>query len=275
MAEAMRFQGIYINLAESETRRQQVEGQLARLRADGRYRRFEAIHGERSAEKGQTTLSPGQLGCWLSHLAVWREAGMAGGHLHILEDDVALTPLLLQVLEQMELDDTSWDLLFTDVYFHPPPTPEQFVQLCQAREAFLEKQKISLIDLRKLSFTGTTSYLVNRNSVGRLVSLLAEGWRRNQTIDVALQGLVRQGQLRARLIFPFLSTLSPEHEISTAGMQGPATKELGAFRQAWFFAADPQAVWLQAGGSQSPSQSAALLELYLNSLRSVLGAIAQ
>lgn len=271
----MRYQGYYINLADSVARRDAIERQLERWQLNDRYRRFEAIRGDLAVERAETALSPGQLGCWLSHLAIWRQAPAAAGHVHVLEDDVALTPLLIQVLEQMQLDDSSWDLLFTDVYFHPPPTPEQFVQLRQARTAFLERQKISLIDLRQLAFTGTTSYLVNQNSLARLPSLLAGGWRRNQTIDVAIQEQVRRGELRARLVFPFLSTLNPEHETSTAGMQGPATPALNAFRQAWFYAADPQAIHRRVGGCECQTGTQPLLELYLHALRSVLGSVAK
>lgn len=270
----MRFEGVYINLAESVARRRELEQQLAGLRAAQRYRRFEAIPGAQAEEQKETTLSAGQLGCWLSHLAVWREARGASTHLHVLEDDAALSPLLLPVLDQLELDDSSWDLLFTDVYFHPPLTPERFVQLCQAREAFLRQQKIALIDLQSLPFTGTTSYLVNRSSLPRLEGALAGGWRRNQTIDVAIQELVRSGTLRARLIFPFLSTLSPEHVASTAGMQGPAARALDIFRQAWFYSADPEALRQQAVPCPCHAGSAPLLELYLHVLREVLGTIA-
>ncbi|MFN9753474.1 MAG: glycosyltransferase family 25 protein [Planctomycetota bacterium] len=270
---SMRYQGFFINLAESVSRRENVERQLAQLQLGHRDRRFEAIRGDRAAEQPQTTLSPGQLGCWLSHLALWRAAGQSTGHLHILEDDVRLTPLLIQILDQLELDESSWDLLFTDVYFHPPPTPEQFIQLCQAREAFLKKRKIALIDLRRLSFTGTTSYLVNRRSLVRLESLLAEGWRQNQTIDVAIQSLVRRGELRARLVFPFLSTLSPEHELSTAGMQGPATRALDTFRQAWFYEADLAALRQRLGACRCQPETGPLLELYLHVLRQVLGTV--
>ncbi len=271
----MRYRGIYLNLAESLTRRRLMEGQLERLNAAHRYRRFEAIQGEAAAERGETTLSAGQLGCWLSHLAVWREAIPASEHLHVLEDDAALTPLLLQVLEQMELEETSWDLLLTDVYFHPPPTPEQFAQLAAARQAFLDRQKISLIDLKQLSFTGTTSYVVNRSCLERLGQLLTGGWRRNQTIDVALQQLVRRGDLRARLIFPFLSTLNSEHAVTTAGMRGPAVQALDAFRQAWFYAAVPEVIRQRTIPCRCQDASEPLLELYLNGLRAVLGTLSQ
>lgn len=269
----MQYTGFFINLDSCPSRRQRLEGELAALGVVQRYARFAAVPGASMPQRHETTLSAGQVGCWLSHLAVWREALQAGLHLHILEDDAALSPLLFQVLEQMQLDAAEWDLLFTDVYFHPPPSPEQFAQLRSAREAFLQRRKISLIDLRQLAFTGTTSYLVNRHSLERLESLLAEGWRRNQTIDVVLQQLVREGKLRARLLFPFLSTLSPEHEASTGGMRGPAAAALDAFRLAWFYAADPEAICQRAVPCRCYPNSEPLLELYLNSLRSVLGSI--
>ncbi len=270
----MRYHGMYINLAESDARRKLLSRQLSQLKVDHRYRRFEAVRGEDAPERSETTLTAGQLGCWLSHLAVWRAAQSSGEHLHVLEDDAALSPLLIQVLDQMELEESSWDLLCTDVYFHPPPTPEQFAQLVAARQAFRQRQKISLIDLQRLPFTGTTSYLVNRGSLERLQNLLAAGWRQNQTIDIALQHLVRRGELRARMIFPFLSTLNSEHEATTAGMRGPAVQALDAFRQAWFYQANPDAIRKQALTCRCQDTSEPLLELYLNCLRAVLGTIA-
>lgn len=250
-----------------------MENQLVSLRIADRYQRFEAIRGDGRDEQKQTTLPPGQLGCWLSHLATWRQAEANGMHLHLLEDDAALSPLLLRVLSEMNSDDQSWDLIFTDVYFHPPPTPEQFAQLNSARQAFLQRNKISLINLQQLAFTGTTSYVVNQRSLRRLGELLEGQWQRNQTIDVVLQQLVRCGELRARLLFPFLSTLAPEHEQSTAGLEGPAIKSLDAFRQAWFYAADPELIRTRTIDCHCHASSDPLLELYLNCLRGVLGAI--
>lgn len=269
----MQYQGIYINLDSSHSRRERLESQLARLGAADRYRRFSAIRGSEAQERIQTTLSYGQLGCWLSHLAALRLAESQGSNLHVLEDDAALSPLLLRVLESLELEESSWDLIFTDVYFHPPPTPEQFAQLCLAREAFLRKQRISLLDLRQLKFTGTTSYLVNRRSLNRLGELLRGRWQSNQTIDVVLQQLIRRGELRARLTFPFLSTIAPESEQSTAGMQGPALKALDAFRQAWFYAANPRSILQKTIDCRCHDASDPLLELYLNCLREVLSTV--
>lgn len=267
----MHYDGVYINLSISRVRRERLESQLATLGVADRYHRFEAIRGDEAQEQAETTLPAGQVGCWLSHLAVWRQAEGAGTHLHVLEDDASLSPLLFQVLEELPLDDSSWDLLVTDAYFHPPPSPEQFARLHSARQAFLDKRQVTLIDLRRLSFTGLTSYLVNRGSLKRLGELLHGGWRSNRTIDVVLQDLVRKGAVRARLIFPFLSTLAQEHEQSTAGLRGPAIKSLDALRLACFYEADPDAIRRRAIDCRCYPQTDPLLELYLNCLRGVLG----
>ncbi|MFM7116506.1 MAG: glycosyltransferase family 25 protein [Planctomycetota bacterium] len=269
----MLYTGLYINLDSSRDRRRRMEAELSSLGLAEKYQRFDAIRGDQTRERSQTTLTGGQLGCWLSHLAVWRQAEGKGSHLHVLEDDAALSPLLVRVLDELQLDEASWDLIFTDVYFHPPPTPEQFAELCAARKAFLKEKRISLIDLRQLAFTGTTSYLVNQRSLGRLGELLGGKWQSNQTIDVAMQQLIRRGELRARLAFPFLSTMAAQSEQSTAGMQGPAIKALDAFRQAWFYAADPAAIRQRTIDCQCHPSSDPLLELYLNSLRGVLGTL--
>jgi GR25 family glycosyltransferase involved in LPS biosynthesis len=269
----MLYRGLYINLDSSWDRRKRMEAELSNLGLTDKYERFEAIRGDGTKEQSQTTLPGGQLGCWLSHLAIWRQAESKGSHLHVLEDDAALSPLLPRVLDELQLDESSWDLIFTDVYFHPPPTPEQFAQLCSARRAFLKEKRVSLIDLRQLAFTGTTSYLVNQHCLKRLGELLQGRWQSNQTIDVVLQQLIRRGELRARVAFPFLSTITPEHEQSTTGLQGPAIKALDAFRQAWFYAADPDAIRRRTIDCNCHASSDALLELYLNSLRGVLGTL--
>jgi len=269
----MLYTGLYINLDSSRERRRRMEAELSSLGLAEKYERFEAIRGDGTKEQSQTTLPGGQLGCWLSHLAVWRLAEGQGRHLHVLEDDAALSPLLVRVLDELQLDESSWDLIFTDAYFHPPPTPEQFAQLCSAREAFRREQRISLIDLRQLAFTGTTSYLVNQRSLPRLGELLQGGWQSNRTIDVVLQQLIRRGELRARLAFPFLSTMASESEHSTAGMQGPAIRALDAFRKAWFYSADPDAIRRKTIDCGCQASSNPLLELYLNCLRGVLGTL--
>ena len=90
----MLYTGLYINLDSSRDRRKRMEAELSSFGLTDKYQRFEAIRGDGTKEQSQTALPGGQLGCWLSHLAVWRLAAGKGSHLHVLEDDAALSPLL-------------------------------------------------------------------------------------------------------------------------------------------------------------------------------------
>lgn len=271
----MQFDGYYINLDTSVDRDARMRQQLAALRIAGTYRRFEAIRGAGTPQRSQTTLTDGHLGCWLSHQAVWMQGIRAGRHLHVLEDDAILSPLLVQMLEKPNLDEDGWDLLFTDVYFHPPPSPVQFTQLMNWMQAFARGKGVVLADLKDLPFTGTTSYLVNHRGMEKLLALTDGQWTLNRSFDVHLQELVRQGKVRARVTVPFVSTIGPENLATTTGSQGPALAALNAFREALYYRADPSAIYARIRPCECRTETATapLLGIYLELLRNVLGTL--
>ena len=239
----MQFNGFYINLDTSVERDIKMQQQFAAYSIGGNYKRFEAIRGGEVPQRLETTLPVGHLGCWLSHEAVWLQGQKTDQHLHILEDDAVLSPLLVKFLGELILDDDSWDLLFTDVYFHPPPSPVEFAQLRQWRQDFSKSNKVTLLDLKKSPFTGTTSYIVNRRSIDKLLRLTNGQWKLNRTFDVHLQDLVSQGRIKAHVTIPFLSSVSPQNVESTTGGQGPAIAALNAFREALYYKSNPDVVY--------------------------------
>jgi len=267
----VKFEGLYINLPTSTDRDARMREQLAALGIAQSYRRFEAIRGAKAAQRGQTTLPDGHLGCWLSHQAAWVEGRESGRHLHVLEDDAILGDQLAAALKSLEPEDDGWDLIFTDVYFHPPPTPEQFARLRLWKQAFSDQRKITLADLKALPFTGTTSYLVNHRSIDKLLSLTDGKWTLNRTFDVHLQHLVGTGQIRAQVTIPFLSTLAADNIDSTTGAQGPALAALNAFREALYCKADADAIYARIRPCDDGLGTEPLLGIYLELLRNVLG----
>jgi glycosyl transferase, family 25 len=109
------FDRIYvINLRERTDRRRQVERELARagLAADDpRVRFFDAIRPLRP--DGFPGI--GARGCYLSHLAVLREAREAGlNHVLVLEDDVVFTPALREASADLfgVLRQLPWDFAY-------------------------------------------------------------------------------------------------------------------------------------------------------------------
>ena len=270
----MQFKGYYINLGNCIERNNKMKQQLLESGIAEQYQRFEAISGQGRPEHAQTKLTPGHLGCWLSHQELWAEAEKTNSHLHIMEDDAIIGNLLSTTLKSIELEDTSWDLLFTDAYFHPSPSPEQFERLRRLKQDFYNNRKIALVDLKNISFTGTSSYLINHRSARKLIDLINGKWNSNLTIDVYLQKLVSQGRIKAYVTIPFLSAIGPENIASTTGSQGPALPALNAFRESWYYDSAPQEIYARIKPCKCDTGTEPMLGIYLELLRNVLGTIA-
>jgi len=113
-----------INMAENTTRMSAVSKALSRL--DIPFQRFDAVNGralslaerariydpQENARKFRLPLIPGELGCYLSHIALWRKIAKsdAPGAV-ILEDDFAPEAHLGEVLRRLSADSGPWDMV--------------------------------------------------------------------------------------------------------------------------------------------------------------------
>jgi hypothetical protein len=225
--------GRYINLDRATERRHSLEAHLASLNPPQSYRWFAAVD---AAALGLTSehISPGNVGCYHSHRAVLREHLDYDAHLHILEDDAGLAinapHFLAEAAEIGPLRDH--DLLFSD-----SALPPLFTGAHAIRRRFHESiRRGPRGEAAGLTFTlirfnaGTSSYLVNRASVGRLHDLLdaeitpAVRVRRPRPplssfssssssrgpalpIDLQISQWGQTGILRVACLFPFVSTV--------------------------------------------------------------------
>ncbi|HSW12528.1 MAG TPA: glycosyltransferase family 25 protein [Solimonas sp.] len=262
----MDIDGYYINLARDQVRRKTLEAQLRRHGWTPRYRRFEAVDGSRLAL--DSPLSPGALGCWMSHLGVLELGRGRQRILHVLEDDADLDAQLPQALAALA-GKQEWDLIFSDVFFHPPLNPEQFIRVARALQAQRARNSVQLLPLARLPFTGTTSYFVHPRAITRLHAAMARGWQQGLGWDVALQRLVAAGQFKAFVFLPFLSGVSAEAKSSTIGGHGPAETELYLLRAALRVGADLPALADRLPGHPFAERHP-LLRLYLASLAAAL-----
>lgn len=66
-----------------------------------------------------SSLTPGQLGCFLSHISILNDANLRGYRcIWVLEDDVLIVHNireLPEVIARLDLFDPKWDILFTDI----------------------------------------------------------------------------------------------------------------------------------------------------------------
>ena len=106
---------LVINLERAHERRAHMAAQLAAVGLEAEF--LPAVEGrllpeaEREAA-AQAGLTPGELGCYLSHVNAWRvvrERGWPGAL--ILEDDTELDPGLKDVLEALQASDLPFDIV--------------------------------------------------------------------------------------------------------------------------------------------------------------------
>ncbi|WP_161992719.1 glycosyltransferase family 25 protein [Aureimonas leprariae] len=98
---------IFINLDRAAERRRFMEEQGARLGIA--MTRFAAVRAEDIPveqaralnHRWERPLTGAELGCYLSHLAIWREAAAGDGPVLVLEDDVMLSKRLPSVLPRL------------------------------------------------------------------------------------------------------------------------------------------------------------------------------
>jgi GR25 family glycosyltransferase involved in LPS biosynthesis len=211
------LKGYYLNLDRSRERNEAMRAHLSALGLGDAYERFSAIDGSSVCADYETPCTPGALGCWLSHLELMRMNREGDAHLHIIEDDTILHPLLRRFLLESGIleQEGGWDLIFTDTYCLP--TLKGLRILEAYGNASGEPPPISLVPLDATHFEffcSTSSYIVNKASVAKYHQLLHEGWR-VKDVDVFTSDLISSGKLKAFITAPFLSTLGESALTST------------------------------------------------------------
>jgi GR25 family glycosyltransferase involved in LPS biosynthesis len=227
------FSGWYINLDRSLTRRASVEDQLAAAGCADRYERFAAVDGA-TAPHGGSPLSPGALGCFLSHARIiLRHAERNDGRpLHIMEDDVVLSRRHLHFLDQIAMPAVDrFDIVFTDVSINfnlilllstlkhyrltglpepgPPGEPPQ-------PRAMIHQL------LNGQQFGGSSSYLVSPQGLTRLAERLEAALVAGPQlpIDMFYVHLLQIDALRGVCTVPFLTSILPPDRCETTIADG-------------------------------------------------------
>jgi len=245
----MAYVGYYINLDRSADRRAVMDAQLARLGLLERYRRFAAVDGDMLGVTNPK-LTTGELGCFTSHYRLLQQNRDSAVHLHVIEDDVVLAGCAAQVVEQIAtsamIDDH--DLLFTDMAL---PVDFKFYREARIRyERQIRRPGNGTAPTIRFNLfpyiSCMASYLVNRRSIGLICDILGHELERGATdpIDVLLRAKVAEGKLRAKCLFPFITSVLPGKFASTV-VRG-ARDQLSDFavdvvRHSFFVDCDPTA----------------------------------
>ena len=140
-------------------------------------------------------------------------------------------------------------------------------QTCQKNKA---SNHISASDMRGLKFTSTTSYFVNKNSIGKIAELLKGQWRLGTTIDIFYNQLVQAGQIKALYTMPFLTTVSDHGCDSTITERSPHQEVLTLQRQAFYVATDATDVYRQILNRKNVEAPNPYIGIYAETLKDML-----
>jgi GR25 family glycosyltransferase involved in LPS biosynthesis len=237
----------YINLADAVERRLAIEASFDKVARPGwDLARFEAVDTQfvdRHAVGG--VRSREEKACFLSHKAVIEAHAGRSTPLLVLEDDVEFGIATCEIVDGLlqQNPEADWDLLFLDVC---ATGIDDMVKLYFHRKDLMRTGSVIPLDLAKIPFFGANAYIVNPRSIPRIVAILDAGVPVDVEYDVYLAAQIREGRLKAAVLFPFVTTLS--HHSTSSQIQPDKVEQLNHARSTF-----RRLVWLE----RRPEQVAA------------------
>jgi GR25 family glycosyltransferase involved in LPS biosynthesis len=236
------MQCCYINLDHAVQRREYMEASFEKAARPGwrleRFRALDVAYVDQHAVEGSKSRS--EKACFLSHREVIRAHAGNAQHLLVLEDDVSFGTATFEIVDGFLQQNAGadWDLLFLDICAH---RIDDMFNLYFSREKLMQQRRVIPLDLAKLSFWGANAYIVNGNSFGKVVACLDSAMPIDIEYDILLAERVRNGELKAAALFPFLTTLSPHANVSQIQRQSMDTVNLARnlFRNMMWFESVP------------------------------------
>lgn len=167
-----------INLAHRSDKRNWVDSHLSQHGIEFEYFQAKTTNDNTKFTNDQIPdYTPGQLGCMLSHyelLSSHKDSKILG----IFEDDVRLCDDFKQRMEYIENNfDLDWDIFFLSSFYHLNDDPQRWNETGD-----YELTDIKYIHRVYGSFC-THSYLVNPNSIEKILNLMREHMHRSYAID--------------------------------------------------------------------------------------------
>lgn len=266
------FKGYYINLKHSKDRNNSIKKQLKKLRLEHKYKRIEAINGDKVYNQYITKLDKGSLGCWLSHEKILSSNYNSTEHLHILEDDALLSSAFIPAFESLQ-SKVNWDIIFTDVYFSMM-TPSNFCKINEKQKLFKEKKQISLLNLYGIPFNGTTSYFINKNSIEKFDKLMGRDYSSTFKHDSKINYLIQTKKLNAYTMMPFTTSISSSSTESTIDEKyNTNLLAMDFIRKSFFIEANTQQILQEVKNIKKEPDDSILVDIYTSSTKIMLNNI--
>jgi GR25 family glycosyltransferase involved in LPS biosynthesis len=234
----------YINLDRATQRRVDIEASFHRAARPGwTLQRFPAVDGDHvERERVPGRRSRAEKACYMSHRAVIEAHRDRGQPLLVLEDDVQFGAATCEIVDGFLQQNTGadWDLLFLDICAH---RITDMLNLYFNREKLIRQRTVIPVDLSKLPFFGTCAYIVNAGAFDKVLACLDAGIPIDIEYDILLAHFVRERMLKAAVLFPFVTTLSPRAAASQIQRASVETVNLARnlFRNMVWLESDPAA----------------------------------
>lgn len=203
----MNIQGYYINLDNSIDRRRLIEANLAQEGMGEYFTRFSACRGD----DRPATITPGELGCYLSHQAII-ESARDDSHTFILEDDAILPPGFRKRFFSImnNIIDQPWDIVFLCqvVGFHELPLLANLIsirQKLQAQQSETQESQYALLDASTYYSWSTAAYVIRAGAQEKIRQCLKHDSAHtyHQPIDALYHHAVRDGRIIAKCVMPY------------------------------------------------------------------------
>jgi GR25 family glycosyltransferase involved in LPS biosynthesis len=221
----MDYSGFYINLDRSAQRKEEIESQLKQLQLFPQYSRFPAADGNVLNLERSSILSS-EIGCFTSHYLILEKNLNQTDHLHVIEDDVILSPATKPTLQMLPYSGVldNFDIIFTDTcvpldLYTIRAYKNLFDSSVEKNESgrIMALKKYTVVDLKDSYIAGMSSYLVHKNAVAKMHEIFRQAMKigLRQPIDLFLRDKIREGVIRAACIFPFITSIRLEHLVTS------------------------------------------------------------
>ncbi len=241
-SERPAYRGLFINLDSSVARRHRVEAELVKYHLQDRYARFPAVDG-RGLTSPPGPMTAGEHACFQSHYRALESAKATNGTIHILEDDVVLSPQLEQIVSAF---DTGGMLDYFDLVFTDTGLGLDILLLRRLKTLFdsyrqSQRPKFDVLDFNSVYQAGFQSYLVPGKSLDKVLSALRRGLDAgpNVPVDIFVRQEAQEGRLRLGCIFPFVTSVQLGEAAATTmadrAQSAEITREIVALLRYTFF----------------------------------------
>lgn len=247
------MRGHYINMDRSIERRETMEAQLRRLDLPW-ISRLRATDARDLPRRNDSPLTPGEVGCFLSHLKAIGQVPQRAVRL-VLEDDAMLSAQLVDVLQTLSLERLlQYDIVFLDC--QPMATTGNLLALWQSLQRHTVPPRVAtgvdVHEARGLYLWAAAAYLVTPHGRETLPGLLEEALRAGpaEALDTTLHRLIEEGRIRAAVLAPFLATprLDCWDATTIAGRPQQDVGVVAAAMRHLFFAGDVAGAQMHAAG---------------------------